>query len=114
MNIKLQRQKRRKTKVRSKTLGTTQRPRLSVYRSNKYLYAQIINDEKAITLVAVNEKELKGKVKKEEKSQLLGELLAKKAKKKKITKVVFDRGGYKYHGRVEKFAEGARKGGLKL
>lgn len=114
MNIKLQRQKRRKTKVRSKARGTALRPRLSVFRSNRFFYAQIIDDEKATTLVSVNEKELKEKVKSEDKLKLLGGLLAKKARAKKISKVVFDRGGYKYHGRVKKFAEAVREGGLKF
>lgn len=101
--------------------GTKSRPRLSVFRSNKGIYAQIIDDEAGETLVATNDKDLKENRKKEKKSQkkteiarFVGEQLAKKALKKKIKKVVFDRGGYKYHGRVRALAEGARKGGLEF
>jgi len=107
---------RRKRRVRQRLHQESGRPRLSVFRSNKYLYGQIINDKKGKTLVAVSEKELKGKDKKPklEKSKLLGEMLAKKALKTKIKEVVFDRGANLYHGRIKSFAEGARIGGLKF
>lgn len=87
------------------------RPRLAVFRSNKAIYAQIIDDEKGQTLVAASEKDLKSGTK-TEKAQMVGETLAKKAVKLGIKKVKFDRRGYQYHGRVKALAEGARKGGL--
>ncbi|MBI3443541.1 50S ribosomal protein L18 [Candidatus Woesebacteria bacterium] len=88
--------------------------RLSVFRSSKYIYAQIIDDEKGATLVSFSDKNLKfsEKLTKVQKAATTGEELAKRALKKKIKKVVFDRGRYKYHGRVRALAEGARKGGL--
>ena len=107
---------KRKTRVRSKINGTKVRPRLSVFRSNAETSAQLINDESGTTLVSYSSKNLpKTKTKGQSKVQiatLVGEELAKKAKTKKIGKVVFDRGGYKYHGRVKALADGARKGGL--
>jgi len=107
---------RRKIRIRSKVQGVSERPRLSVYRSNKYIYAQIINDEKGETLIGISEKELPGKEKinKTEKAKNLGKIIAKKAIAKKIKKVVFDRGNYAYHGRVKALAEGAREGGLEF
>lgn len=113
-----------------KMKGTKSRPRLSVFRSNKTILAQIINDEKGRTLVAASEKDMEkvselpasrdssgiqsDKVAKTERARMVGETLAKKAMRKKIKTVVFDRGRYKYHGRVKALAEGARKGGLKF
>lgn len=96
--------------------GSGLRPRLSVFRSNKFVYAQLIDDEKGITLVAVHEKELKVAtgLKKAEKAKELGKLLAEKAIAKKIKQVVLDRSSYKYHGRVKAIADGAREGGIIL
>lgn len=107
---------RRKTRTRSKTKGTTQKPRLSVFRSNQYIYAQVIDDEKKKTVIGVSEKDLpkKEKVNKTAKAKELGIVLAKKAIAKKVQNVVFDKGSYSYHGRVRAFAEGAREGGLKF
>lgn len=90
------------------------RMRLSVFRSNRYISAQIIDDQKGETLLSVSEKELKEKLSRTEKAKKLGLLLAEKSKKKKIDKVVFDRGKFRYHGRVKALAEGAREGGLKF
>lgn len=93
------------------------RLRLSVFRSNRHIYAQIIDDAKGKTLVAFSDKNLLKKRGTETKTQaavLVGEALAKKARAKKISEVVFDRGGYKYHGRIKALAEGARKEGLKF
>jgi large subunit ribosomal protein L18 len=105
----------RKSRVRAKVFGTKDRPRLSVYRSARAIYAQIINDEKRETLISVSDRSLAGKKQtKTEKAGLVGEMLAKKAVIKKIKKIVFDKGGYKYHGRVKALAEGARKGGLEF
>lgn len=109
---KLNRQKR----VRAKIIGNSQKPRLSVFRSNKFIYVQAIDDENQKTIVGVSEKELKerNKVKKTDRAFELGKLLAKKVLSKKITEAVFDRGSYKYHGRVKNIAQGAREGGLKF
>jgi large subunit ribosomal protein L18 len=104
-------------RVRSKIFGTAKRPRLSVYRSNKFIYGQLIDDEKGKTLLSVSDKELKlkdAKATKSNKAKLAGQKLAEKSKTKKITQVVFDRGSYRYHGRVKSFADGAREGGLKF
>jgi large subunit ribosomal protein L18 len=107
----------RKRRVRAKMLKSKNRPRLSVFRSNRYIYAQIIDDVKRKTLVSFSSKDLsKAEGKKDNLSiaKAVGEGLAKKAKVKKIKEVVFDRSGYKYHGRIKALAEGAREGGLKF
>ena len=108
---------KRHKRVRFKVKGTAETPRLCVYRSTTHIYAQIVDDVKGNTLVTAStlDKEIKGTLEgKDKKAQAyaVGELIAKKAKAKKITAVVFDRGGYLYTGRVENLAEGARKGGL--
>jgi len=105
---------RRQKRVRAKISGTKECPRLSVYRSNRYISAQIIDDQKGKTLLGVHEKTLSlaKKFTKKERAFALGEYLAKEAKEQKIKRVVFDRGCYHYHGRVKALAEGARKGGL--
>ncbi len=110
---------KRHVKLRHDLAGTTKRPRLCVYRSLSNIYAQIIDDEKGVTLVACNttQKNIKGKVKNltnKEQAKLVGEEIAKLALKKKITEVVFDRGGYLYTGRVKELADGARAAGLKF
>lgn len=109
---------KRKIRTRIKVRGTTLRPRLSVYKSNKYMSTQIINDEKGTTLVSINEKQL-GKLGELGKDGIgiaheIGKMLAEAAKKMKIKKVVFDKGGYLYHGKVKAVAEGAREGGLEF
>jgi len=123
---KLEARLRRKKRVRKKIFGYPERPRVSVFRSHKHIYAQIINDVEGHTLVAlsslspevrtkVEELKSKGEVKgKLDVARLVGRMLAEKAKEKGITKVVFDRGGYKYHGRVKALAEGLREGGLEF
>lgn len=135
-SLKKEKRQRRHKRVRAKIFGTAKMPRLYVFRSNKHIYAQLVNDEKGKTLVSASEKELKNsgiaKIKDsktkdknsgKEQRQLtgkvavsyeIGKLIAKKALENKIEKVVFDRGGYKYHGRVKSLAEGAREGGLKF
>ena len=108
---------RRKKRISFKVKGTAERPRLAIFRSNVAFYAQIINDDAGKTLLAIatNAKDMKGKVKNtKEGVAALGEALAKKAQAAKIEKVVFDRAGYLYHGKVQAFADGARKGGLKF
>ena len=116
METTLKKRQRRRKRVRAKIKGTAQRPRLTVFRSNQAIYAQIIDDEKGVTLVAASEKDLdkNKKGRKTERARWVGEILAQKALKKKIIRVVFDRGYYQYHGRVRALAEGARKGGLKF
>ncbi len=106
---------RRRVRVRSKVRKNAERLRLSVFRSNKYIFAQLIDDEKGKTIIGVSEKSLKNKEgTKTEKAKALGLLMASKAKAKKITKIVFDRGSYSYHGRVKNIAEGLREGGLEF
>ncbi|MDD3711289.1 MAG: 50S ribosomal protein L18 [Patescibacteria group bacterium] len=113
VKVKNEKLARRHVKIRSIISGTKKRPRLSVFRSNRGMFVQLIDDSAGKTLISANVKELKGsKDKKIEVAFNLGKLLAEKAKEKKISQVVFDRGGYKYHGRVKAVAEGAREGGL--
>lgn len=113
--IKLEKFKRRKHRTRVKIKGTAQRPRLSVFRSLKHIYAQIIDDEKGQTLVAASDRDLSAKFDKRETiAYETGKILAKRALEKKIKKIVFDRGGYKYHGRIKALAEGVREGGLEF
>ncbi|MDR5709177.1 MAG: 50S ribosomal protein L18 [Armatimonadota bacterium] len=114
-----QRRKIRHARIRKKVFGTAERPRLSVFRSLKHIYAQLIDDERGHTLTAAStldleiRDQLKGLTKIEQ-SRLVGQLLARRAKAKGIERVVFDRGGYKYHGRVRALAEGARGEGLEF
>jgi large subunit ribosomal protein L18 len=105
---------RRQIRTRSKIRKNIDRLRLTVFRSNKYILAQIIDDSKGKTLISVSEKELKEKGTKTEEAKSLGLVLAKKAVAKKIIKVVFDKGSYAYHGRVKAFADAAREGGLEF
>jgi len=135
MMNKQQKRYQRHRKIRSKVAGTSKRPRLCVFRSNRYIYAQLIDDEKGHTILSLNDLKLKKlkttaqslKLKdrkiEDKQKQLsgkvavayeVGKLIAKEALEKGIKKVVFDRGGYKYHGRVKALAEGARDGGLKF
>ncbi len=106
-----------KYRIRKRIRGSEEQPRLNVFRSNKQIYAQIINDEKGITVVSASsrEKELaEKKITKAERAKEVGKLVAEKAKEAGIEKVVFDRNGYLYHGRIKSLAEGAREGGLKF
>ena len=107
---------RRRKKIRAKVSGTSQRPRLCVFRSSKHIYAQLIDDEKGKVVASANDKEIEkaGGKKKTEIAKEIGKLIAQKAVEKKIGKAVFDRGGYLYHGRIKAVAEGAREGGLKF
>lgn len=103
----------RQKRVRSKITGLEKKPRLSVFRSSNHIYAQVINDEIGKTLISFDDKNIK-KGNKVEKAFEVGKNIAEKSIAEKITEVVFDRAGYKYHGRVKSLAEGARKGGLKF
>jgi large subunit ribosomal protein L18 len=140
MLIKQQKRTRRHKRVRAKIKGTSEVPRLCVFRSSRHIYTQLIDDEKGKTILSASDFGLKkenktqklnlketskSKTKKKDEKErektakvntafLVGKLIAEKAKGKKIIKVVFDRGGYKYHGRVKAVAEGAREGGLKF
>ena len=111
--------KRRHWRVRKRVVGTSQRPRLNVFRSLKHLYAQVIDDIQGHTLVAAStlDPELRDEVKGlagTEQAELVGGLLAKRALERGVKRVAFDRGGYKYHGRVKSLAEAAREGGLEF
>ena len=107
---------KRHVRVRGKISGTPERPRLNVFRSNANIYAQIIDDVNGVTLVSANtlEKDFEGATGNIEAAKKVGALVAERAKAKGIEEVVFDRGGYVYHGRVAALAEGAREGGLKF
>ena len=107
---------KRHARVRAKISGTAERPRLCVYRSNANISAQIIDDDKGITLVSAStlEKGFEGNGGNKEAAKKIGEIIAARANEKGITDVVFDRGGYLYHGRVSELAAGAREGGLKF
>ena len=107
---------KRKLRIRSILEGTLERPRLAVFRSNKYLYVQLIDDVKGHTLVSAStlEEELKGRGATIDGAKTLGNLVAKRAMAKNISKIVFDRSGYLYHGRIKALADAAREGGLKF
>ena len=106
---------RRQIRIRTKVRNLRNTPRISIFRSNKYIFAQVIDDSKGRTLFGVSEKDLKEKSgTKSEKAKTLGIFMAKLLKTKKIAEIVFDRGSYSYHGRVKSFADGLREGGLKF
>ncbi len=108
-----QRRLKRRRRVRAKVVGTAARPRISVFRSNRGIAAQLIDDERGVTIAAVSwtEDDLRG-LKMAEQASEAGKLLAQRAKDAGVERAVFDRGGYQYHGRVKAFAEGIREGGL--
>ncbi len=121
MKVKSKQQHRiiRHRRVRAKIIGTKERPRVAVFKSNKYIYAQVINDETSKTLASVSnyggkKTKAKTKDKKAEAASKVGEALAEKMKKAGITEAVFDRGGFKFHGRVKAVADGLKKGGIKI
>lgn len=114
MVTKLLRRRKIKLGIRSKVSGTAEKPRLSVFRSNKQIYVQIIDDKSGKTLAAASSLKMDEKVNKKEQAAKVGEMIAKKALEAGINDVVFDRNGYLYHGRIKEVAEAARKGGLKF
>lgn len=116
VNLRKENIEKRKLKVKSKIFGTAEVPRMCVFKSNKYIQAQVIDDVKKDTLVAMTSQKIKesGKMTKIEEAFEVGKEIAEKSLEKKIKKVVFDRNGYRYHGRVKALADGARKGGLEL
>ena len=117
-NTRQERRRKLHNRIRKRIYGTSDRPRLSVYRSNKDVYAQLIDDVKGVTLLSASSSHLDKKdtegSNKSTKAKMVGMTLASKANVKGITAVVFDRSGYLYHGRVKSLAEGAREGGLKF
>lgn len=117
MSLKRKKRIRRHQKIRAKISGTAEIPRLCIFRSAKHIYCQLINDEKGQTILSASDLEVKKTKKgstKSVQSHEVGSLIAKKALEKKIEKVVFDRGGFAYHGRIKALAEGAKEGGLKF
>lgn len=117
VELKKKSKERKRKRIRKKIGGTSEKPRVHVFKSNRYVYAQVIDDDNGNILASVStlEKEFREKnenYKNMKASQILGELLAKRLKRKKIEKVVFDRGVYPYHGRIKALAEAMRKGGL--
>ncbi|MGC4034484.1 MAG: 50S ribosomal protein L18 [Chitinophagaceae bacterium] len=119
MNPKIKTQRRQNIRfgIRAKISGTTQKPRLSVFRSNSDIYAQLIDDSKGQTIASASSKDkdiAAQKVNKTEQSKLVGAAIARKANEAGLKEIIFDRGGYLYHGRVKAVAEGAREGGLKF
>jgi large subunit ribosomal protein L18 len=115
MNLKAQKRRQsRLIRVRKKIRGTTERPRLHVFRSNRYTYAQIIDDRLGKTLAAVTEKEIKSSGTKTERATALGKLLGEKAKQVKVVRVCFDRGPNKYHGRLRALADAVRESGIEV
>ena len=114
---KLEKRTRIRMRIRKKISGTAERPRLAVFRSNKQIYVQVVDDLKGITLLAVSSKEkelAKTGIKKTEQAKIVGKSLAARCKEKGIESVIFDRSGYRYHGRVKSLADAAREGGLKF
>jgi large subunit ribosomal protein L18 len=103
-----------KTRVRGKVHGSPERPRLSVYRSNKQIYAQVIDDISGTTLASASSLKIEDKLPKKEIAARVGEMIAQNAKEAGIETVAFDRNGYLYHGRIKELADAARKGGLKF
>ena len=114
MVTKEERRLKIKRKIRGKVSGTAEHPRLTVFRSNKQIYAQVINDAEGKTLAAASSLKITGKATKKELAAQVGELIAKNAQAAGIQAVVFDRNGYLYHGRVKELADAARNGGLKF
>lgn len=114
MNTKYATRERRRKRNRAKISGTKAKPRLSVFRSNRHMYGQLIDDVERKTIVSASTRELKERGKKVHQAEKIGELLAERAKKAGIEVAVMNKGSYKYHGRVAAVAQGARKGGLKL
>lgn len=114
MNTRQAQRKMRQRRVRAKVIGSSSKPRLNVFRSLSHIYIQLIDDETGKTLAAASSSEVKSKGKKSEIAAAVGKLAAEKAKALGIKKIVFDRGGYQYHGRVKELAEAARAAGLEF
>jgi large subunit ribosomal protein L18 len=113
INVKSDQRQRRHARIRARISGTKEKPRLSVFKSNRHMYAQLIDDTKGATLIGLSSEKAEGK-NMMEKSKDLGKMVAKAALGKKITHIAFDRGGFKYTGKIKAFADSAREGGLKF
>ncbi|MGN0235507.1 MAG: 50S ribosomal protein L18 [Paludibacteraceae bacterium] len=111
---KIARRLKIKASIRTKVSGTAERPRLTVFRSNSQIYAQVIDDTKGVTLASASSLGIKDKMTKSEKAALVGKAIAEAAKKAGVSEVVFDRNGYLYHGRVQSLADAAREAGLQF
>ena len=111
---KIQRRIKIKKSIRGKISGSAERPRMTVFRSNKQIYVQLVDDLKGCTLASASSLKLTEKATKKEQAAKVGEIIAKNAQEAGITEVVFDRNGYLYHGRIKELADAARKGGLKF
>jgi len=113
LNVKADSRQRRHARIRARISGTTEMPRLSIFKSNRHLYAQLIDDTTGKTIIGISSEKAEGKTM-TEKSKALGVMIAKEALSKKISKIAFDRGGFKYTGKIKLFADSAREGGLKF
>ena len=112
MNQKIERRLKIKARIRTSVKGTAERPRLTVFRSNSQIYAQVIDDNKGVTLASASSLAIKDQITKTEKAAIVGKAVAEAALKAGVTAVVFDRNGYLYHGRVKQLADAAREAGL--
>lgn len=112
MNQKIERRLKIKARIRTIVKGTAERPRLTVFRSNSQIYAQVIDDSKGVTLASASSLAIKDQITKTEKAAIVGKAIAEAAQKAGVTAVVFDRNGYLYHGRVKQLADAAREAGL--
>lgn len=112
-NVKADQRQRRHARIRARISGTMEKPRLSVFKSNRHMYAQLIDDTSGVTIIGISSEKTEGK-NMMEKSKVLGKMIAEAALGKKITSIVFDRGGFKYTGKIKLFADAAREGGLKF
>lgn len=113
LNAKTESRQRRHARIRARVYGTAEKPRLSIFKSNRHMFAQLIDDASGKTIIGVSSQKAEGK-NMSEKSQALGKMIAKEALAKKISVIAFDRGGFKYTGKIKLFADAAREGGLKF
>lgn len=111
---KLQKKIARQGRIRARVSGTSERPRVAVFRSNRFIYAQVVDDAKGKTLLSSSDIKVKKKTNKSESAMAIGKQLASMMKEKGISEAVFDRGGFQYHGRVKSLADGLREGGIKI
>lgn len=112
-NVKADQRKSRHARIRARISGTSEKPRLSIFKSNRHMYAQLIDDTTGATIIGISSEKAEGK-NMTEKSKELGKMIAKEALAKKISAIAFDRGGFKYTGKIKLFADSAREGGLKF
>ena len=113
LNVKADSRQRRHARIRARISGTSEKPRLSIFKSNRHMYAQLIDDTTGATIIGISSEKAEGKSM-TEKAVSLGKMIAKEAIAKKVSKIAFDRGGFKYTGKIKLFADSAREGGLKF